>query len=547
MKDVVQNVATYLSSTAKERPDQPALVSGAVRPKFLPLSFSQLDRAVDGAVSELIKSGISAGDKTLLFVNPGPGLIIWAFALFRLGAIPVVIDPGMGVRSFLSCIQRTKPNAMVGISRAFWLSRLLPRSFRTVRSRYLVRPGFYTLNKKEEPSYIPNATSPDALAAIVFTSGSTGIPKGVRYLHRTFDAQINALKNVFGMEAGEVDLTTLPIFGLFNPALGITSVLPDIDPRRPVQADPAKLVRSLLDYDVTTAFASPVIGKKVANECQNFRTSLNKIKRFFLAGAPVPPSLAEQLNQCIPHGRVIVPYGATEALPVSSTDSSEISDYKSSTLEGKGSLVGTPIPGAKVRILDITHAPLPDYPGDFDGLEQGVVGEICVSGKMVTAGYDRMPGATCDARFKIGKAEYHRMGDLGYIDEQKRLRFLGRKAECVRTANGLIETERCEPAISQLSFVQRCALIGLGESPRQEPCMVVEPVRSQVRQFGEIVLRRKILEACQDFFPEFQIQRVFFEKKIPVDARHNAKIHRLALSRKWSRWVARKPKLGKLT
>jgi acyl-CoA synthetase (AMP-forming)/AMP-acid ligase II len=547
MKDVVQNVATYLSSTAKERPDQPALVSGAVRPKFLPLSFSQLDHAVDGAVSELIKSGISAGDKTLLFVNPGPGLIIWAFALFRLGAIPVVIDPGMGVRSFLSCIQRTKPNAMVGISRAFWLSRLLPRSFRTVRSRYLVRPGFYTLNKKEEPSYIPNATSPDALAAIVFTSGSTGIPKGVRYLHRTFDAQINALKNVFGMEAGEVDLTTLPIFGLFNPALGITSVLPDIDPRRPAQADPAKLVRSLLDYDVTTAFASPVIGKKVANECQNFRTSLNKIKRFFLAGAPVPPSLAEQLNQCIPHGRVIVPYGATEALPVSSTDSSEISDYKSSTLEGKGSLVGTPIPGAKVRILDITHAPLPDYPGDFDGLEQGVVGEICVSGKMVTAGYDRMLGATCDARFKIGKAEYHRMGDLGYIDEQKRLRFLGRKAECVRTANGLIETERCEPAISQLSFVQRCALIGLGESPRQEPCMVVEPVRSQVRQFGEIVLRRKILEACQDFFPEFQIQRVFFEKKIPVDARHNAKIHRLALSRKWSRWVARKPKLGKLT
>ena len=547
MKDVVQNVATYLSSTAKEWSDQPALVSGAVRPKFLPLSFSQLDHAVDGAVSELIKSGISAGDKTLLFVNPGPGLIIWAFALFRLGAIPVVIDPGMGVRSFLSCIQRTKPNAMVGISRAFWLSRLLPRSFRTVRSRYLVRPGFYTLNKKEEPSYIPNATSPDALAAIVFTSGSTGIPKGVRYLHRTFDAQINALKNVFGMEAGEVDLTTLPIFGLFNPALGITSVLPDIDPRRPAQADPAKLVRSLLDYDVTTAFASPVIGKKVANECQNFRTSLNKIKRFFLAGAPVPPSLAEQLNQCIPHGRVIVPYGATEALPVSSTDSSEISDYKSSTLEGKGSLVGTPIPGAKVRILDITHAPLPDYPGDFDGLEQGVVGEICASGKMVTAGYDRMPGATCDARFKIGKAEYHRMGDLGYIDEQKRLRFLGRKAECVRTANGLIETERCEPAISQLSFVQRCALIGLGESPRQEPCMVVEPVRSQVRQFGEIVLRRKILEACQDFFPEFQIQRVFFEKKIPVDARHNAKIHRLALSRKWSRWVARKPKLGKLT
>ena len=547
MKDVVQNVATYLSTTAEQRPDQPALVSGAGSPKFSPLSFSQLDHAVDGAVSELVNSGISAGDKTLLFVNPGPGLIIWAFALFRLGAIPVIIDPGMGVRSFLSCIQRTKPNAMVGISRAFWLSRLLPRSFRTVRRRHLVHPGFYTFNKKQEQSFIPRRTLPDELAAIVFTSGSTGNPKGVRYLHRTFDAQICALQNVFGMEAGEVDLTTLPIFGLFNPALGITSVLPDIDPRRPAQADPAKLVRSLLDHNVTTAFASPVIGKKVANECQKLGTSLNKINRFFLAGAPVPPSLAEQLSQCLPHGQVIVPYGATEALPVSSTVGSQISECKSSILKGKGSLVGTPIPGAKVRIVNITQAPLPDYPEGFDGLKKGVVGEICVSGKMVTAGYDHMPGATCDARFKIGKAEYHRMGDLGYIDEHKRLRFLGRKAECVHTANGLIETERCEPAISQLSFVQRCALIGLRESPKQEPCLVVEPVRSQVRQHGEIVLRRKILDACQDSFPEFQIQRVFFEKKIPVDARHNAKIHRLALSRKWSRWVARKPKLGKLT
>ena len=157
MKDVVQNVATYLSSTAEQRPDQPALVSGAGSPKFSPLSFSQLNHAVDGAVSELVNSGISAGDKTLLFVNPGPGLIIWAFALFRLGAIPVVIDPGMGIRSFLSCIQRTKPNAMVGISRAFWLSRLLPRSFRTVRRRYLVRPGLYTFNKKEEQSFIPKS------------------------------------------------------------------------------------------------------------------------------------------------------------------------------------------------------------------------------------------------------------------------------------------------------------------------------------------------------------------------------------------------------
>ena len=157
-----------------------------------------------------------------------------------------------------------------------------------------------------------------------------------------------------------------------------------------------------------------------------------------------------------------------------------------------------------------------------------------------------MPGATCDARFKIGNAEFHRMGDLGYFDKTGKLRFLGRKAECVYTKNGPIETERCEPAINQLSCVKKSALVGLGEMPNQEPCLVVEPLREVVRQKGENVLRKEILEACNSLFPNYMIERVFFEKQIPVDARHNAKIHRLFLSRKWTKRVSRKASLGKL-
>ena len=139
------SVATYLSDSAKRHPDLPALVSGASTPAFKPYSFSQLDLSVDRAASKLCKAGISKGQKTLLFVNPGPNLIIWAFALFRVGAIPVVIDPGMGIKSFLSCIKRTRPEAMVGISKAFWISRLLPGSFRSVNFSYLVKGGKWSL------------------------------------------------------------------------------------------------------------------------------------------------------------------------------------------------------------------------------------------------------------------------------------------------------------------------------------------------------------------------------------------------------------------
>ena len=119
MREKGASVATYLTLSAKKYPHMPALVCGAKVPSFSPLSFSQLDQLVDQASKELLLSKIKSGDKALLFVNPGPGLIIWAFALFRIGAIPVVIDPGMGIRSFLSCIQRTQPEAMVGISKAF--------------------------------------------------------------------------------------------------------------------------------------------------------------------------------------------------------------------------------------------------------------------------------------------------------------------------------------------------------------------------------------------------------------------------------------------
>jgi len=540
------SIAAYLARSAQKYPDQPALVSGAKIPAFAALSFAKLDQTVNLAVGELDRAGISPGEKTLLFVHPGPGLIIWAFALFRLGAVPVVIDPGIGIKSFLSCIKRTQPESMVGVSRAIWLSRLLPRSFRSIRHRYQVKPGYFGPRSasKNLPAHPPS--QPEDLAAIVFTSGSTGPPKGVRYLHRTFAAQIDALQSVFGMEPGEVDLTTLPIFGLFNPALGITSVLPEIDPRHPAQASAEKLIEALVRHQVTTAFASPVIGRKVAAACRANGINLPQMRRFFLAGAPVPPSLVADLGECLPNGRVLVPYGATEALPVSWTTGSEILAVQDSTIAGQGSLVGHPVPGASVKILPVANPPLADFPPDYQGLDPGEVGEICVSGNMVTAGYDRMPGATCDARFKIGEAEFHRMGDLGLFDRNGALRFLGRKAECVHTSHGPVETERCEPAIQQLDCVHRCALIGLGSVPAQEPCLVVQPERQPMRQRGEAALREEILQACESLFPELQIKRVFFEKQIPVDARHNAKIHRLALARKWNSRIHRKPMLGTL-
>lgn len=537
------NVAERLSRSARDRPNQPALL--AAKGDAPGLTFGELDQSVNRACSELLRSGISQNQKTLLFVKPGPDLIVWAFALFRVGAIPVIIDPGMGLSSFLSCIRRTRPESMVAIRRALWLSKLFPSAFRSVRHRLLVGP-VSSVAKDFSPKGSTGAKNPQDLAAIVFTSGSTGPPKGVRYLHRTFGAQIEALREVFGMQPGEIDLVTLPVFGLFNPALGITSVIPEIDPRRPAEADPERIVRTLVDFEVTSAFASPVIGQKTLSGCRKLGAQLPRINRFLLAGAPVPPVLAEDLASLLPNGRVITPYGSTEALPVSFADSTAIAREKDSVIKGAGSLVGKPLPCVRVTIMPVKDSPLGDYPEGYTGLDSGEVGEICVSGPMVTDGYHRMPGATCDARFKIGDEPCHRMGDLGYFDAAGNLRFLGRKAERVMTESGPLETDRIEPLVNTLACVRRCALIGIGDRNPREPCLVVEPECSHLRAMGESDARKEILRALEGLEGAAGIARIFFERRIPVDARHNAKIHRLSLSRKWSARVSKRPDLGLL-
>ncbi len=97
------------------------------------------------------------------------------------------------------------------------------------------------------------------MAALLFTSGSTGIPKGVVYRHRHFIAQVEMLQSAFDIRPGEVDLPTFPPFALFDPAMGMTTVVPFMDPTRPAKADPRLLVQTIERFGVTNIFGSPAL------------------------------------------------------------------------------------------------------------------------------------------------------------------------------------------------------------------------------------------------------------------------------------------------
>ncbi len=533
---------------AAERPQAAALKIPRGRTRageidYLALSFSELDREVAAWQTRFLAQGIRPGDRALVMVPPGLPLIAAVFGLFRLGAVPVVIDPGMGLRNFLPCVARTQPRALVGIPLAQLVSRLFRPSFRSVSVRVRVQAsptarlavggspvGDRAYSSRSDWPAPPPAhpTSPSDLAAILFTSGSTGVPKGVCYEHRMFDAQVRLIAATYGIVPGEVDLPLLPVFALFNPALGMTTIIPEIDPRRPATVDPAKIVQAIRQEGVTNSFGSPTLWRIIADHCRQQGIVLPTLRRVLCAGAPVPQSLWTDAEPMLPQGRLHSPYGATEALPVSSISSAE-RDFSR-----PGACVGRPLPGNDVRIIALVDGPIPNLAA-ARLLPAGEIGEIIVRGAIVTQSYDALPEATALAKIGPPGEAWHRLGDCGFLDEDGKLWMCGRKAEIVSTAAGPQFTEPCEQVFRRHPRVVRCALVGLGEPGRQIPALVVEAAPNPGAEATAFARELRALGRTEPVTSA--ITRFYFHPKFPVDVRHNAKIHRLTLAK----WAAKAP------
>lgn len=529
------NIARHPGLMAAARPTAIALkvprgttADGGI--DYLALTFAELDSEVGAWCARLDASGLRAGDRCLVMVPPGLPLIAGVFALFNRGVVPVVIDPGMGLGNFLRCVAATRPRGLVGIPAARLASRIFRGSFRSVAVRIpasgsltarLTRPG------AGAPAPAVRPTRPEDLAAILFTSGSTGAPKGVRYEHGMFEAQVRLIRATYGIEPGEIDLPLLPVFALFNPALGMTTIVPELDPRRPAAFDAARAIRAIQQERVTNSFGSPTLWRRIAAECSAKGVTLPSLRRVLCAGAAVPADLWTASRAFLPNGRLHSPYGATEALPVSSVSVDEIEPGSV-----RGACVGRPAREIEVRVIALDEAPIPSLAA-ARFLATGEIGEIIVRGPVVTREYDGRPEATAAAKIPDGATVWHRLGDCGHLDESGRLWFCGRKAERVETTAGTLHTEPCEQVFRAHPAAARCALIGLGDRPNQEPLIVVETkpdgpdaARALARELRALARRHPHTAA---------IRRFAFHPRFPVDVRHNAKIHRLTLAR----WAAR--------
>jgi len=541
----VGNVAARLTAMARAMPEALAVVEplgydGGRKRRYRTITFRELDEQSDRIALGLGTMGVGPGTRMVLLVRPGIDFVASAFALWKAGAVTILIDPGMGGRKLVGCLAEAEPEGFLAVPSVQAARVLLRRRFPksrfhvTVGRRWLW--GGTTLDELRQGPRHGSELAPraaDDSAAIIFTTGSTGPPKGVLYTHGVFHAQIEALAGRFGIGPGEVDLATFPLFGLFDVALGVTAVVPDMDPTRPGRADPARILEAVHDWNVTQAFGSPALWNRVGRYCREHGARLPTLRRVFSAGAPVPADVLSRMKNCIhPEGDVHTPYGATEALPVASISATEVLDETAArTRQGAGVCVGRRFPGIAWRVVRIVDGPIATLE-QCEPVSPGEIGELVVSGPVVTRQYVTRPECNKLAKIADGPALWHRMGDAGYLDPDDRFWYCGRVAHRVITPAGPMYTIPCEAIFNQHPDVLRSALVGIGPAGRQTPAIVVEPhpERFPGESAARAAFTADLRELAQSSPITSSINTFLFHPGFPVDVRHNAKIFREQLA-----------------
>jgi acyl-CoA synthetase (AMP-forming)/AMP-acid ligase II len=531
------NVATLLEDQARRAPERVALITPHGG-SWARRSYRDLASEVERDARALARAGLRRGDRVCTFVPPGPDFVAVLFALFRIGAVPVLIDPAMGREGLLACVESARPRGFLGNQLATALKLAFPRAFASVEVALVVGGlpiGAPTLARFRDGAGGAGMPAEGTLdtdpAAILFTSGSTGPAKGVAYTHGTFRAQVAALRELYGMREGDVDVACFAPFALFGPALGLTTVLPRIDFSRPAKADPAEVVAALREHRAVQSFGSPAIWRKVAPWARERGIRLESLKRLMIAGAPVPPRLIEECLSVLPEdGDVHTPYGATEALPIASASGREIlARHRRATETGSGNHVGALAPFVEARVIEVTDEGIASW-AEARLARDGEPGELVVRGPQVTREYALAPAANAAAKIRDGNEVWHRMGDVVRL-AGGRLWFLGRKAHRVETARGTLHPDAIENVFDAHPAVARSALVGVGPRGRARAVLVVETASGVRRTQGLAEQILALRSACAE---ASAVERVIFHESLPVDARHNAKIDRGALAL-WAR------------
>ncbi|SEQ38087.1 alpha/beta fold hydrolase [Microlunatus flavus] len=513
-------------------------------------SFAELEQGITDLALGLSDFGVRRGDRVAVLVTPGVGLTTAVFACWRVGAVVVVADAGLGVRGMAHALRSARPDHVIGIPKAVAALDALRVPGRRVVAGHLPAPLGLALRHpatvasltargavlREHGTQLPSLGDTDEDVAVFFTSGATGPAKGVVYRAAQLQGQVARLAGLYAGDRDDAWVAAFPLFSLYGPAMGTAAAVPDMDPTRAGTLTAAALADAAAAVDGRVVFASPAALRNVvataAALTDGQRASLARVRVLMSAGAPVPVGLLRRVQELVPNADLHTPYGMTEVLPVADITLPGIE----AAGQGDGVCVGCPVPGVTIRL-----APL-DALGRATGeltTTAGVTGEILVEADHRKQRYDRL---WATERASSRDAGHHRTGDVGHLDDEGRLWVEGRLVHVLSTADGPLTPVGVEQRVETLPEVVSAAVVGVGPAGTQQVVVVVVPAAA-------VSVRRPLaageLAAAVRGVAGVEVAAVLAVPRLPVDIRHNSKIDRAAVSA-WASQVLSGQRAGRL-
>ena len=509
------------------------------------ITFAELDADVRRVAAGLADLGVAKGDRVAVLVPPGIDLAVCIYACWRMGAVVVVADAGLGVRGMSRALTSADPAYLIGIPRALAAARALrwpgvrisTTALHPAQARLLgVRASLDDLRRRGESQPAPPTPTSLDEAAIGFTSGATGPAKGVSYRHHQLEAQRDALVDLYAIGPSDSLVAAFGPFALFGPAMGIPSVVPDMEVTSPGSLTAAALADAVQAVQATLVFASPGALSNVAKTAGGMSpdqvVALQGVRLLMSAGAPVPVAVLRAVAELMPNAEPHTPYGMTEVLPVADISLAQIE----AAPQGNGVCVGIPVHDVEVAISALDPGgkaigPLTD--------KDGVVGEVCIRAAHMRDGYDKLWMTQHAASQPAG---WHRSGDVGHLDGAGRLWIEGRMGHIVTTPAGPVTPIGIEHTVSALPEVTHAAVVGVGPAGTQQLVVVVVPVDS-----GRLpdLADEDLADLVRAKVDAADVAAVMTAPSLPVDKRHNSKIDRSRIAR-WAEKVLAGGRIGRI-
>lgn len=502
------------------------------------VSFAEFAERVRTVMAHLQARQVAAGDRVAMLIPPGVDLITVVYACWRLGAVTVIADRGLGLGGLGRAVRSARVDHVVGPTKALLAAKVLRWA-----------PGAAGIAVEDVRRSAPTAKAspspqPSDLAAVLFTSGATGPAKGVRYTHGQLSAQRDALAATYAITGSDAFVAAFAPFALYGPALGITTALPDMDVTAPATLTAEALAAACEKVSATMVFASPTaLANVLATAADADRGAFGNLRLVMSAGAPVPITVLRGMAALCPNAGLHTPYGMTEVLPVADIDliAREVVGA------GRGVCVGRPVPGCEVVVIPVA-------PAEPRVCATGETGEVLISAAWMSDGYDRLwhterraRGASpIDAGPDVTGVRWHRSGDVGHLDSLGNLWIEGRVAHLIHTAQGPVTPVPLEIAAESVAGVTRAAAVGVGPAPIAQVVMVLETSTAISEGTAPQDLREAVRTAIGTATAGHpggvvSVAAVWTVQHLPVDIRHNAKIDRAAVAAQMEKILAGAP------